>query len=327
MVANVRIILGVFGLVCALGAQTRYDLLLKGGHVIDPKNRVDRVMDVAVSNGKIARVAENIPASAAAKTIDVARLYVTPGLIDLHAHLLIRPHGPTEGVQPDAFSFRSGVTTMVDAGSTGWREFPEFRDTVIKPAKTRVLSLLNIAGAGMLTGKEGDPAELDAEAAAKMARANPDIIVGFKSAHYAGPAWESIDAAVTAGNLTGLPVMVDFGRINERTLLFGPPRGIAAGRQAESGHGSRPEARHHLRHRPRRGQFLLVRGRAGLRGTLPSGFDIDGPAHQQHERGHEGHDPCHVEASEPRLAARGRNPHVHVESRERDQAAAFGESR
>ena len=216
MVANVRIILGVFGLVCALGAQTRYDLLLKGGHVIDPKNRIDRVMDVAVSNGKIARVAENIPASAAAKTIDVARLYVTPGLIDLHAHLLIRPHGPTEGVQPDAFSFRSGVTTMVDAGSTGWQEFPEFRDTVIKPAKTRVLALLNIAGAGMLTGKEGDPAELDAEAAAKMARANPDIIVGFKSAHYAGPAWESIDAAVTAGNLTGLPVMVDFGRINEK---------------------------------------------------------------------------------------------------------------
>ena len=170
MVANVRIILGVFGLVCALGTQTRYDLLLKGGHVIDPKNRIDRVMDVAVSNGKIARVAENIPASAAAKTIDVARLYVTPGLIDLHAHLLIRPHGPTEGVQPDAFSFRSGVTTMVDAGSTGWREFPEFRDTVIKRAKTRVLALLNIAGAGMLTGKEDDPAELDAEAAARMAR-------------------------------------------------------------------------------------------------------------------------------------------------------------
>src|SRR5437762_1512158 len=83
------------GRACALGAQTRYDLLLKGGHLIDPKNRIDRVMDVAVSNGKIARVAENIPASAAAKTIDVARLYVTPGLIDLHAHLLIRPHGPT----------------------------------------------------------------------------------------------------------------------------------------------------------------------------------------------------------------------------------------
>jgi dihydroorotase len=201
------------GLLSSLAGQTPYELVLKGGHVIDPKNGIDRVMDVAISGGKIARVAPNLSGT---RVIDVGGLYVTPGLIDLHAHVLIRPRAPSEGIQPDAFSFRSGVTTFVDAGSAGWREFPEVRDTVIRRAKTRVLALLNIAGAGMLTGKEDDLAEMDPDAAVRMARANPDLIVGFKSAHYAGPGWESIDAAVKAGNATGLLVMVDFGTTNEK---------------------------------------------------------------------------------------------------------------
>jgi dihydroorotase len=103
---------------------------------------------------------------------------------------------------------------MVDAGSTGWKTFPDLRHRIIDQSQTRVLAFLNIVGAGMGTGKEDDPAEMDAEAAAKTAKANPGLIVGFKSAHYAGPGWESVDNAVKAGNLTGLPVMVDFGRIN-----------------------------------------------------------------------------------------------------------------
>lgn len=199
---------------CAvLAAQPRYDLLLKGGHVIDPKNNIDRVMDVAVSGGKIALVAPNIPASEAKKTADVAGLYVTPGLVDIHTHLYLWKDLSGEGVQADAFSFRTGVTTMVDAGSSGWKTFPDFRERVIAHSKTHILAFLNIVGAGMGTGKEDDPAEMDAQAAAKMAKANPDIIVGFKSAHYAGPGWFSVDGAVKAGELTGLPVMVDFGRI------------------------------------------------------------------------------------------------------------------
>jgi dihydroorotase len=196
-------------------SQPVYDLLLKGGHVIDPKNNIDSVMDVAVASGKIARVAPNIDPKQAKRVADVKGLYVTPGLIDMHVHVYIwtRPGG--EAVQPDAFSFRSGVTTMVDAGSTGWRDFPDLRRRIIAPAKTRVLAFLNIMGSGMGTGKEDDPAEADAEAAAKMAKANPDVIVGFKSAHYAGPGWASVDGAVKAGNLTNLPLMVDFGRITK----------------------------------------------------------------------------------------------------------------
>jgi dihydroorotase len=122
---------------------------------------------------------------------------------------------PSEGVEPDAFSFRGGVTTMVDAGSTGWKEFPEFKERVIKPSKTRVLAFLNIVGAGMGTGNDDNIAEMTASEAAGMAKANPGLIVGFKSAHYSGPGWESVDNAVAAGKLANIPVMVDFGRITE----------------------------------------------------------------------------------------------------------------
>jgi dihydroorotase len=201
-------------LAAALAAQPRYDLLLKGGHVIDPKNNINSVMDVAVAGGKIARVAPNIAPGDARTVVNAAGLYVTPGLIDIHAHVYIWREPGGEGIQPDAFSFRSGVTTMVDAGSTGWKTFPDLRDRIINHSETRVLAFLNIVGAGMGSGKENDPAEMDAEAAARTAKANPDVIVGFKSAHYAGPGWESVDNAVKAGNLAGLPVMVDFGRIN-----------------------------------------------------------------------------------------------------------------
>lgn len=197
----------------ALAAQTPYDLLLKNGHVIDPKNNIDRVEDVAITNGKIARVAPNIAAAEAKQTFDLSGLYVTPGLIDMHSHLYIWKEAGGEGVQPDAHSFRSGVTTMVDAGSSGADTFPDFRDRIISRAKTRVLAFLNIVHAGMFSGKEDDPDQMDSELAARVAKANPDIIVGFKSAHYAGPGWSSVEGAVKAGNLTGLPVMVDFGQV------------------------------------------------------------------------------------------------------------------
>ncbi|MCX6625935.1 MAG: amidohydrolase/deacetylase family metallohydrolase, partial [Acidobacteria bacterium] len=201
--------------ICSASAQVHYDLLLKGGHVIDPKNGISRVLDVAIAGGKIARVAPDIGPGDATRVADVAGLYVTPGLIDIHAHVYagtgLRSLTGDSSVYPDGSGFRSGVTTMVDAGSSGWSNFPDFRQRVIDRAQTRVLALLNISGVGMAPKGENDPGDMDAAKAAKMARAHPDIIVGFKIAHYLLPDWRNVDHALDAARQTNLPLMVDFG--------------------------------------------------------------------------------------------------------------------
>jgi dihydroorotase len=206
-----------------LAAQPAYDLLLQGGHVIDPKNGINRVMDVAIAGGKIALVAEKIPAAQARRAADVAGLYVTPGLIDIHVHVYagtgLKALTGDQSVYPDPLAFRSGVTTMVDAGTSGWRNFPDFRQRVIDRARTRVLALLNIGGAGMAPKGENDPQDMDAAEAVKTARANPDVVVGYKVAHYRGGDWLDVERAVDAGNQTKMPVMVDFGFVNERRNL------------------------------------------------------------------------------------------------------------
>ncbi len=194
-----------------------YDLLLSGGHVIDAKNKIDAVMDVAIKDGKIARVAPGLSPKDAIKTIDARGLYVTPGLIDLHVHVYngTGEKGSYAGdlsVPPDGFTFRSGVTTVVDAGCAGWRNFEDFKDRIIDRSKTRVLAMLNIVGNGMRGGKwEQDMADMDGEATAKMALRYPGVVVGVKAAHFAGPEWKPIEQAVIAGNRAKLPVMVDFG--------------------------------------------------------------------------------------------------------------------
>ena len=212
-----KTILAMMAASSLLGAQS-FDLLLKGGWVIDPKNRINSRMDVAITGGNIARVAASISEQDAKKTVNVTGLTVTPGLIDIHVHVYQRPESTSlerdGSVQPDAHTFRSGVTTVVDAGTSGWKTFPDFKKRVIDKSKTRVLALLNISGGGMGTGKEDELSELDAAAAARMAKANRGAIVGFKSAHFGGPGWESVEAAAKAGKEAGLPVMVDFGYLN-----------------------------------------------------------------------------------------------------------------
>ena len=194
------------------------DLLIKGGHVIDPRNNIDAVMDVSVSGGKIAQVAANITPTASMRVIDAAGLYVVPGLIDIHAHVFFGTEkdaylsNADTAVQPDAHSFRSGQTTLVDAGGAGWRNFAQFKDQVIDRSKTRVLSFLNIVGSGMKGGPvEQNLADMDAKLTAMRVKQHPGVIVGIKIAHYSGPEWEPVLRGVEAGRDANVPVMIDFG--------------------------------------------------------------------------------------------------------------------
>jgi dihydroorotase len=197
--------------------QPRYDLLLKGGHVIDPKNHISAVRDVAIAGGKIAAVAENIPASSAIKTVDVPGLYVTPGLVDIHTHVMtmsgLRGSLPEDqNVWADSHTLRSGVTTVVDAGSSGWRNFPEQKARILDHSRTRILAMLNIVGHGQAGGAmEQDTGDMDPEATAQMAQRYRGVVVGVKTAHYQGPEWTAVECAVEAGRLASIPVMVDFG--------------------------------------------------------------------------------------------------------------------
>ena len=194
-----------------------FELILKGGHVIDPRNNIDGVRDVAVANGRIAAVATNLTPTPGTQVIDARGMFVTPGLIDLHVHLFATTgvKGAWAGdnsVLPDGFSFRTGVTTMVDAGSSGWRNFETFRHTVIDRAQTRVLAMINIAGLGMMTNAaEQVAAEFQPAEVVALARKHQDVVVGVKTAHYELPDWNSVDRALEAGKAAGIPIMVDFG--------------------------------------------------------------------------------------------------------------------
>jgi dihydroorotase len=198
-------------------AAPKYDLLLRGGHVIDARNKLSAVRDVAISEGRIAAVAEKLNPADAVKTVDVSGLYVAPGLIDIHAHTYTgtgerRSYAGDNSVYPDGFTFRVGVTTVADAGCAGWRNFEDFKQRVIDRSKTRILAFLNIVGNGMRGGTyEQDLADMEVKPTADMARRFPGLIVGIKTAHYAGPEWAPVERAVEAGTLANVPVMVDFG--------------------------------------------------------------------------------------------------------------------
>jgi len=213
----------------AQAAAPRFDLLLKGGHVIDPANGIDKVADLAISAGKIAAVGEAIPATGAGKVVDVSGLYITPGLVDIHAHVGrggasldwflpgAKLHVPPMGIPADSV-LTSGVTTMVDAGTSGADTFLREKEEVIDHAKVRVLAFLNIVADGMEGGTEQDVSRMDARLCAETVRKFPDIIVGVKTAHYwvsdpwdaEHPPWAAVDGAEDCARQANVPVMVDF---------------------------------------------------------------------------------------------------------------------
>src|SRR6059058_5085063 len=233
----------------------RYDLLLKGGHVIDPANERDGRIDVAVSGSKIAAVEKDIPADQAAKVVDVSGLYVTPGppgLIDIHYHIgqggaplnWFAPDSPDLEVPlataslttsprwqlaplgvPADLALQSGVTTIVDAGTAGADTFLQEKEEVIDPAKVRVLAFLNIVANGMKGGLEQNVDAMDVKRCADTVLRYSDIIVGVKTAHYwpqkpldeLHPSWAAVDRAIACADAAKVPVMYDFWPRPERS--------------------------------------------------------------------------------------------------------------
>ena len=199
----------------------QYDLLLRNGRVIDPANRMDQCADVAIRDGKIVGVGPALQGEAV-RTVDVTGLIVTPGLIDCHCH--VYPTFPQAenrlyNINADAHMLQSGVTTVIDAGTCGWRDFMRFKETVIDVSEVRVLAMINIAAGGMVCMEsEQKPEEFNAGVAAEIARAYGDIVVAIKTAHYwthkpftdEHRPWTSVEATLRAGELAGKPCMFDF---------------------------------------------------------------------------------------------------------------------
>lgn len=212
-----------------------FDLIIKNGHVIDPKNNLDSKLDIGISNGIIKKISNNISAYESKKTIDVSGMYVVPGLIDIHTHVFVGgvPDVFANGrnsVSADNFSFRSGITTMVDAGTSGWRNFPIFKKNVIDKSNTRILVFLNIAGNGMsgnpiLTGlvdeeylekitsdkkyNQQDIVDMDAQKTASVIKQNNDVIIGVKIGHYEGKEITPFKRAIDAANIADVPLIVE----------------------------------------------------------------------------------------------------------------------
>jgi dihydroorotase len=206
-------------------APAHYDLLLRGGHVIDPRNGRSALADVAIRGGKIAALEPTIDPATSLKTVDVGGLYVTPGLIDIHVHVFAGPgernsYVGGQSVAPDGFTLRTGVTTVADAGCAGWRDFEEFKARIIDRSRTRVLAFLNIVGRGMRGRRfESDLDDMQVQPTAEMALRHKGLIVGIKTAHYQGPEFIPVERAVAAASVAGIPVMVDFGRVFPQKTL------------------------------------------------------------------------------------------------------------
>jgi dihydroorotase len=203
-------------------ANKPYSIVIKGGHIIDPKNNVDAVMDIAVKDGKIAAIAKSIDGAQATQVVNAKGMYITPGLVDLHVHFFWGHDGSSymnapSGLPADGFTFPAGVTTAVDAGSPGWKNFELYKKQTIDRSQTRVLALLNIVGQGMAGGLyENDINEMDPQKTAEMAKKYPEHVVGVKLAHFSGRgplahSWIPVDRAIEAGKLANIPIMVDFG--------------------------------------------------------------------------------------------------------------------
>jgi dihydroorotase len=196
-----------------------YDLLLKGGNVIDPSQDLRGALDVAVEDGKIARVAANIPVAEARRVVDVPGKTVTPGLIDLHTHVF--DGVAANGVHPDIAGVHAGVTTVVDAGSSGCATFGAFPRHILPKCETEVIPLLHICQTGLATNPDIiAESSIDLESTLRVAREHRGLIKGIK-ARMVSPALEIFGMemprlAKRAARESGVPLMVHIGDTTKR---------------------------------------------------------------------------------------------------------------
>ena len=196
-----------------------YDLLLKGGNVIDPSQDLRGALDVAVEDGKIARVAANIAVTEARRVVDIRGKTVTPGLIDLHTHVF--DGVAANGVHPDIAGVHAGVTTVVDAGSSGCATFSAFPRHILPRCETEVIPLLHICQTGLATNPDIiAESSIDLESTLHVAREHRGLIKGIK-ARMVSPALEIFGMemprlAKRAARESGVPLMVHIGDTTKR---------------------------------------------------------------------------------------------------------------
>ena len=204
----------------------QFATLLKGGHLIDPRNNLDAPMDLAIRDGRVAAVDAEIPAEQARQVLDLSGLYITPGLVDIHTHMYATPGhrhawAGDNSILPDGFSFRSGVTAMADTGSAGWRNFEDFRYRVLERFHTRMFAFVNIVGMGMVSlDLEQNVEDMDVERTAAVMREHAEFVVGAKTAHFRGAEWVSVDRALAAGKAAAMPTMIDFGAFRRERPFY-----------------------------------------------------------------------------------------------------------
>ncbi len=197
--------------------MSHYDLVLRGGRVVDPEQGIDAVLDVGFHAGAVSAVAESISIDNAAVVKDVTGMLVTPGLIDMHTHVYWG--GTSLGIDAEAFCRRSAVTTAIDTGSAGPGNFAGFRSHVIEPSQVRILAFLHVSHAGIfgfsnrvMVGESEEVRLMDPKTAVEVINSNRDLIVGVKIRL---GRWASglqgmtpFQYAYQVADATGLPMMV-----------------------------------------------------------------------------------------------------------------------
>ena len=198
----------------------KYDLLVKGGEILDPSQGLRDWQDVGIAHGRIAEVGPDLSPSEASKTVDVRGQTVVPGLIDLHMHVFAR--FTNLGLEADPVCSAGGVTTLLDVGSAGWVTFPAFRKHIVEPATVRIRCFLHICAIGLIYSPIGELLDIqyaDPEGAARAVEENRDLILGIKvrlgKRIIGNNGLEPLRRAVHAARMAEVPVMVHIGGIDE----------------------------------------------------------------------------------------------------------------